>query len=131
MLLLPDMGPHAARRVFDIHELVENILIHLPLYDLLLATKICFSFLQVVLSSRDIRKRLQWEVIPVFANFFPGKPKSEDLCNINTETPWFFRMKVSCGFVIVLKVAHEDVQLCIQDAPAGPIRILDSKRTVV
>lgn len=121
----------AVHRVFDIYELAENIFIHLPLYDLLLATVTCQNFRRLVLSSTDLRKRLQSEPIPVFANFRAGDLQTEDLCNINEQTPWFFRSIVSSGIVIVLRTAHEDIQLHVPDAATEPIRLLDSKRTRV
>lgn len=52
----------AASKVFNIFELVEDILIHLPLEDLLLASNISNYTRQVVERSKPIFKRFLWNI---------------------------------------------------------------------
>ena len=121
----------AFHRVFNVFELGEAVLTLLPLYDLVLAVSVCQTFRHVVLNSNVVRMRLRNEPIPVFARFQPGDPLTEDLCNVNERTPWFFRTTVTRGIVIVLRTAEENIQLHIPDDPQKPAHFLDGRRTAV
>ena len=122
---------NAAQRVFDMYELAELILLPLPLYDLLLATTISQSFREVVMSSTSVRRRLENEAIPVFACFQPGDRSTEDLCNLNKGTPWFFRTNVSLGSVLALSIVNLSIELYIPHDERDAVLMLDSKCTTV
>ena len=121
----------APNKVFSICELAEAILIHLPLYDLVLATTVCQNFRGTLLSSVAIRERLQNDPLPVFAQFVPGRSSTEDLCNVNENTTWFFRTRVAHGIVITLRTVNRDIQLYVPDDPQRMILRADSKQTKV
>lgn len=121
----------AKQKVLGVYELVEAILIHLSLYDLLHASTVCQKFSEVVLTSRTIRRRLESEPIPVFARFQPDDPSTEDLCNVNRSTPWFFRTSVNHGLILILGTAIDNVQLYIPYDQNLSVQMLDGKRTMV
>ena len=121
----------AANRVFAIFELLEAILIDVPLLDLLLATAISTNSQNCISSSKRLRDRLHNEPIPVFAPLCIGKSETEDICNVDKSTPWFFRTDVDGGHVLVLQDASMRLHLHVPDEHRRCICVLDSSRTRV
>ena len=121
----------AAPQVFGVYELTEAILMHLPLYDLLISISVCRSFRQVTMTSTVLRGRLRKEPVPVFARLRAGDQRSEDLCNVNEITSWIFRTTVDDGFVLIFKTADAEIQLHVPHDPIIPICVLDCRRMKV
>lgn len=123
------MGP--ANRVFEVVELLEAVLIDLPLFDLVLATTLCHTFRDTISSSKKLRDRLRNEPVPLFAPFCPGKPESEDICNVDKTSPWFFRTMVEHGNVLILRTKDTDLQLFVPNDRKHEVCRLNSRRTKV
>lgn len=122
---------NSANKVFLVFELLEAILVDIPLYDLILATTISQTFQETVSSSRILRPRLREEHIPLFATLYPGEAETEDICNVGKETPWLFRTQVDTGIVLVLRTRDYDIQLHVPFDQTEPLRILDSRQTML
>jgi hypothetical protein len=121
----------AVHKVFAVPELLEAVLINIPLLDLVLATTISHTFQDTISSSSILRKRLRDEPMPLFACLRPGKPDTEDLCNVDKTAPWFFRTQAIDGLVIILRLDSLSIQLFVPNDGAIPTRGLDSRRTEV
>lgn len=121
----------AASRVFAVFELLEAILIDVPLFDLVLATAVCHTYKDTISSSKKLRHRLQNEPVPVFAPYCPGIPETEDICNVDNTSPWFFRTVVENGIVLILQTKDIDLQLFIPDDRKHEVCRLHSRRTKV
>ena len=121
----------AVDKVFAVPELLEAVLIDIPLVDLVLATTISHTFQDTISSSSILRKRLRDEPMPLFACLRPGKQDTEDVCNVDRTTPWFFRTQVDDGLVIVLRQDSLSIQLVVPSDRNTSIRRLDSTRTEV
>jgi hypothetical protein len=123
------MGP--ANGVFEVVELLEAVLIDLPLFDLVLATTLCHTFRDTISSSKTLRDRLRSEPVPLFAPFCPGKPETEDICNLDNTSPWFFRTSVEHGIVLILRTKDTDLQLYVPNNRKHEVCRLNSRRTKV
>ena len=121
----------AASRLFAIFELVEAVLIDVPLFDIILATTISHTFHDTISSSKTLRNRLEREPVPLFAPLCPGRPESEDICNVDDTTPWFFRTSVDNGVVLALHTESINIQLFVPNDRLKKVCRLDSKRTTV
>ena len=121
----------AANRVFAIFELLEAILIDLPLLDLLLATTISHAFQHCTSSSKRLRDRLNSEPIPIFAPLHVGERATDDICNVDKSTPWVFRTDVDGGHVLVLQNASIRIHLHVPNEHRKHICVSDSRRTRV
>ena len=121
----------AVERVFAVVELLEAILIDVPLFDLVLATSVSHAFNDTIFSSTILRNRLYREPTPVFVRSRPQEPESEDICNVDDTTPWFFRSPVDDGVVIVLHLESFKIHLFVPNAKQTAIAMLDSRQTKV
>ena len=121
----------AVDKVLAVPELLEAVLIDVPLLDLVLATTISRTFQDTISSSSILRKRLRNEPMPLFACLRPGEPDTEDVCNVDVTTPWFFSTPVNFGTVVVLQLDSLKAQLFVPNDGSIPICRLDSKRMEV
>ena len=121
----------AANRVFGVFELLEAVLIGMPLFDLVQATTVCHTFQDTISSSKKLRDRLQSEPVPLFALLCPGKPETEDICNVDNTSPWFFRTNVENGIVVILQTKDTDIQLFVPHDRKNKVCSLHSRRTKV
>ncbi|KAK5123005.1 hypothetical protein LTR85_003571 [Meristemomyces frigidus] len=97
----------AAQRVFDIGELVENILLRLPLRDLLVATQINAQCNNVASRSRTANQRLFGEAIPQFPAVLDHTPKNIALSAYNLSKRanhcwWFKRITLDANTTMFL-----------------------------
>ncbi|KAK3714652.1 hypothetical protein LTR37_007632 [Vermiconidia calcicola] len=119
----------AVTKVLDVYKLTENILLHLPIYDLVLATALCQQWFQLASRSKKVREHLQHAQLPSFVRYRPGDFGSTDMCNVNSETPWLFRTTVNCGNVITPRVESKNIELFISSEHHYPLTFLDGSRT--
>lgn len=121
----------SAQDVFGIYELLEGILLHLPLYNMLLAVTTCRHWLHVASTSSEIRSRLLLDYIPRYARLQPSSRVSEDLCNEDSSTPWFFRTAVEGGTIVILRLKCEKVQVFVPRDVNAAFRLLDNQGMLV
>lgn len=117
--------------LFAVFELFEAVLIEIPLFDLVLATTICRTFHDTISSSTKLRNRLTSEHIPLFVPFCAGEAETEDICNVDNTSPWFFRTLVDHGTVLILRTRDANIHLYIPDDSKKRICKTDGSRTKV
>lgn len=121
----------AVQKVLAVPELLEAVLINVPLLDLVIATTVCHGFYDTISSSMGLRKRLRDEPMPLFACLCLGQPDTEDICNVDQTTPWFFRTPVDHGIVIFVRLEGLSIQTFIPNDRTSRIQTLDCARTEV
>ena len=104
-------------------EVVENVLLHLSSFDLLVATAVCKHWRQIIESSKRIRDQL----------LSTYNTKNISRWNWHTWSDWHFRTEVSNGTLFVLRSQMKDVEVLLF-APASSkakatnhLRVLDER----
>ncbi|KAK4543293.1 hypothetical protein LTR36_005652 [Oleoguttula mirabilis] len=97
----------AAQRVFDVGELAENILLRLPLRDILVASQINSVCSNAATAALTIRQRLLREQMPQMPAVLDHKPKKAHMAAYNTsKNPnhcwWFLRLALNATTTMFL-----------------------------